>query len=203
MKNLLTLIFTSLIIIENAYAQEIVHNISEEGLDFIKKQESFVANPYFDHKNFSIGYGVQRLCNGKAVTKKTKPMTEQEATKHLKCLTDVKNDLLIAYYIDNKMEVSQEMHDVLLSFTYNLGSYASLRSSVFKHLINKQCYKAVESLKTYNKASGKVLKGLTIRRNAEAKTLLNGCIKVNNGLGYNHYEVEPKKVKKGKKKNAK
>lgn len=203
MKTLLTLICSSLIIIDNAFGQDLVHNISEEGLDFIKKQESFVANPYLDHKQYSIGYGTGKLCNGKAVTKKTKPMTEQEATKHLKCLTDVKNDLLIAYYIDNKIEVSQEMHDVLLSFTYNLGSYAALRSSVFKHLHKKNCYKAVESLKTYNKASGQVLKGLTLRRNAEAKTLLNGCIKVNNDLGYNHYEVEPKKVKKGKKKNAK
>lgn len=200
---LILITLTSLIVQTIAIGQELVYNISDEGLNFIKQQESFAAKPYFDHKAFSIGYGVQKLCNGKKVTAKTKPMTEEEATKHLKCLTDVKNDLLIAYYIDNKLEVSQEMHDVLLSFTYNLGSYAALRSSVIKHLHKKNCYKAVESLKTYNKASGQVLKGLTNRRNAEARTLLNGCIKVNNDLGYNHYEVEPKKVKKGKKKHAK
>lgn len=203
MKKILTLICTSLISIDNVYSQELVHNISKDGLNFIKKQESFAAKPYFDHKSFSIGYGVQKLCNGKKVTAKTKPMTEEEATKHLQCVIDVKNDLLMNYYIDNKMEISQEMHDSILSFVYNLGSYAALRSSVMKHLHNKQCFKAVVSMKSFNKASGVTLKGLVIRRELEAKQLLDGCKKVNEMLGYEYYNVIEVKAKKKGKKHAK
>lgn len=202
MKKILTLICTSLLI-DNAYSYEIVYDISNNGLDMIKEFESFEPKPYFDHKAYSIGYGVQRLCNGKKITAKTKPLNEEEATKHLKCIVDVKNDLLIAYYIDNKMEISQEMHDSLLSFTYNLGSYAALRSSVFKHLHKKNCFAAYESMLSYNKASGQVLKGLTLRRQKEANQLMEGCKKVNDMLGYEHYITETPKHKKVKKKGNK
>lgn len=195
------IISLSLVLVNyGAYAQELVTNISQEGLDTIKKFEAFSAKPYFDHKAYSIGYGVQKLCNGKKVTAKTKPMTEEEASKHLQCVVDVKNDLLMNYYIDNKMEISQEMHDSILSFTYNLGSYAALRSSVMKHLHGKQCFKAVVSMKSFNKASGVTLRGLVIRRDLEAKQLLDGCKKVNEMLGYEHYKVTEVKAKKKKKK---
>lgn len=201
MKKLLTLICTS-IISNIAFGYEIVYDISNNGLDMIKEFESFEPKPYFDHKAFSIGYGVQKLCNGKKVTAKTKPLNEEEATKHLKCIVDVKNDLLIAYYIDNKMEISQEMHDSLLSFTYNLGSYAALRSSVFKHLHKKNCFAAYESMLSYNKASGQVLKGLTLRRQKEANQLIEGCKKVNQGIGYEFYKTEKPKKKKTKSKKV-
>lgn len=192
------LIITILTLVHSyTYAQELVSNISETGLEKIKTFESYVAKPYFDHKAYSIGYGTQKLCNGKKVTTKTKAITEQEATKHLQCVLDTKNDLLIAYYIDNKMEISQLMHDSLLSFTYNLGSYLALKSSVFKHLHNKNCIAAKKSMISYNKASGVVLRGLVLRRTQEANDLLEGCKKVNDSLGYDYYKVlEPKKKMK-------
>lgn len=199
MKYVLVSILTSLSLQGTAIAQELVYNISEQGIEKIKKFEAYVAKPYFDHTGYSIGYGNQKLCNGKKVTAKTKPLSEQEATKHLKCTIDTKNDLLIAYYIDNKIEVSQLMHDSLLSFTYNLGSYAALRSSVFKHLYNKNCIAAKNSMISYNKASGVTLKGLVLRRTQEANDLLAGCIQVNESLGYEYYKViEAKKHKKKK-----
>lgn len=180
------------------YAQELVSNISDTGIEKIKKFEAYVAKPYFDHAGYSIGYGNQKLCNGKKVTAKTKPISEQEATKHLKCAIDVKNDLLIAYYLDNRMEVSQLMHDSLLSFTYNLGSYGALRSSVFKHLHNKNCVAAKRSMLSYNKASGVTLKGLILRRTQEANDLLEGCKLINEQLGYEYYKVVDIKKKNKK-----
>lgn len=184
------LIITILAIVHNyTYAQDLVYNISDTGIEKIKKFEAYVAKPYFDHTGYSIGYGNQKLCNGKKVTAKTKPISEQEATKHLKCAIDVKNDLLIAYYLDNRMEVSQLMHDSLLSFTYNLGSYGALRSSVFKHLHNKNCVAAKRSMLSYNKASGVTLRGLILRRTQEANDLLEGCKLINEQLGYEYYKV--------------
>jgi GH24 family phage-related lysozyme (muramidase) len=184
------------------YAQELVSNISETGLEKIKTFEAYAPKPYYDHKAYSIGYGTQRLCNGKKVTPRTKPMTEQEATKHLQCVIDTKNDLLIAYYIDNKIEISQSMHDSLLSFTYNLGSYLALKSSVFKHLHNKNCIAAKKSMLSYVKASGITLKGLVLRRTQEANDLLEGCQKINESLGFEYYKVSESK-KKSKKIKAK
>lgn len=195
-KRLILTMTMGLSTLANAY--ELVYDIDKDGIDLIKKFESFSPVSYFDHKAYTIGYGTQKLCNGKKVTKNTKKMTELEAEKHLKCLLDVKNDLLIAYYIDNKMEITQEMHNALISFVFNLGSYQALRSSVFKHLHNKQCYLAVKSLKTFNKASGQVLKGLEIRRNEEAEMLLNGCKEVNKSLGYEFYNVNVNESKKKK-----
>lgn len=191
-------IITSLLA-SNTYAYELVFNISEQGLNNIKEFEAFEPKPYFDHKAYSIGYGSQRLCNGKKVTSKTKAITEAEATKQLQCIIDTKNDLLIQYYYDNRMEISQSMHDALLSFTYNLGSYLALKSNVFKHLINKNCVAAKKSLISYNKASGKILKGLVIRRNKEAESLISGCKLVNEYLGYEYYKVTENLKTKSKK----
>jgi lysozyme len=195
----LTVFITSLLVLQ-ANAYEFVTNISDQGLETIKQFEAYVPNPYYDHKAYSIGYGTQRLCNGKKVTSKTKAISEKEATKHLQCVIDVKNDLLLAYYYDNKMEISQDIHDALLSFTYNLGSYMALKSNVFKHLINKNCIAAKKSLLSYNKASGQVLKGLVLRRQKEAESLINGCKLINETLGYDYYKVtetkkKPKKTK--------
>lgn len=193
------LIITILTLVHSyTYAQELVYNISNTGIEKIKKFEAYVAKPYFDHKAYSIGYGTQKLCNGKKVTTKTKAITEQEATKHLQCALDTKNDLLIAYYIDNKMEISQLMHDSLLSFTYNLGSYLALKSSVFKHLHNKNCIAAKKSMISYNKASGVVLRGLVLRRTQEANDLLEGCKLINEQLGYEYYKVVDIKKKNKK-----
>jgi len=195
MKYVLVLILT---IYNSAFGQELVINISNDGLTKIKAFEAYVATPYFDHKAYSIGYGTQKLCNGKKVTAKTKAISEQEATKHLQCVLDTKNDLLIAYYIDNRMEITQLMHDSLLSFTYNLGSYLALKSSVFKHLHNKNCIAAKKSMLSYNKASGVILQGLIIRRNQEANDLLEGCKQVNNAVGYEYYKTIEIKSKKKK-----
>lgn len=195
---ILIVIITSLLVLQ-ANAYELISNISEQGLNNIKEFEAFESRPYFDHKAYSIGYGTQRLCNGKKVTSKTKAITEIEATKQLQCTIDIKNDLLIAYYYDNKIEVSQSMHDALLSFTYNLGSYMALKSNVFKHLIHKNCIAAKKSLISYNKASGKILKGLVIRRTKEAEYLIQGCKLINEFLGYEYYKVTDKLKKKSKK----
>lgn len=197
------LLITLTILVSNSvYAQELVSNISDNGLNTLKEFESFMPKPYYDHTGYAIGYGNQRLCNGKKVTAKTKAMTEVEATKHLKCLIDTKNELLINYYIDNRMEISQEMHDAILSFTYNIGSYGTLRSSMIKNLVNKQCYLAAHSMHAWNKASGKVLKGLVERRKIEANMLLDGCKKINKYLGFEYYKVDKPKKTKAKKKAA-
>lgn len=206
MKKLLTLICTSLISIDNVYSQELVYDISDDGLNFIKQQELFVPCAYWDVNKWALGYGSREDLNNKnikptvKVKGKIKPycITEEYATKLLKHKIEVKNDLLIAYYYDNQFEINQKMHDALLSLSYNLGSYAVLRSSFIKQLKNKRCDLAAKSILTYVKAGGIVLKGLIIRRKQEADMLMEGCKKVNEGIGYEFYKTEKPEKKKTK-----
>lgn len=206
MKILATLICTSLVFIDNAFGQEAVYDISNKGLEYIKKQEQFADCAYWDIDKWAVGYGSREDISGKnfkptvKVKGKTKPfcITEEYATKLLKHKLDIKNNLLMYYYIDNQIEVNQKMHDALMSLSYNLGSYAVLKSSFIKHLKNKRCDLAHKSILTYVKAGGITLKGLVIRRKQEAAILMEGCkeMKV-------YITETPKKVKKGKKKSAK
>jgi lysozyme len=165
-------------------------------------QESFTKCAYWDINMWAVGYGSREDLNGKnfkptvKVKGKTKPfcVTEEYATELLKHKIDIKNDLLIYYYIDNQFEINQKMHDALLSLSYNLGSYAVLRSSFIKHLKNKRCDLAAKSIMTYVKAGGITVKGLVIRRQKEASMLLEGCKELSD-----YYVTEtPKPIKKKK-----
>ena len=68
------------------------------------------------------------------------------------------------------VEVSllQNQFDALVSWVYNLGP-SNLKASTMLKVLNSGEYKSVpEQIKRWNKAGGKVLEGLTRRRNAEA-----------------------------------
>ena len=67
-----------------------------------------------------------------------------------------------------KVPLSQNQFDALVSFSYNVGTGALGKSTLLKKL-NAGDYKgAAEEFKKWNKAGGKVLKGLTRRRESEA-----------------------------------
>lgn len=62
----------------------------------------------------------------------------------------------------------------VLSFVYNLG-LGSYNISTYKKKIDKEFWnEAAEQGKKWNKAKGKVMKGLTRRRQAEANLLISG-----------------------------
>ena len=64
--------------------------------------------------------------------------------------------------------LTQNQMDAIISFTFNLGIGCLQRSSVRQKLNRGDKEGAIESLLKYNKASGKVLKGLDNRRKDEA-----------------------------------
>jgi len=66
------------------------------------------------------------------------------------------------------MPMSQHQFDALVSWTFNLGP-SNLNSSTMLKVLNKGDYEDVPAqIKRWNKAGGKVLEGLTRRREAEA-----------------------------------
>lgn len=63
--------------------------------------------------------------------------------------------------------ITDNQYAALVSFTYNVG-YNSLRTSTLLRLLNQKEYaKAAEQFLVWNKSGGKVLRGLTRRREAE------------------------------------
>ena len=141
--------------------------LNTQGYRLICMFEGFSAKPYLcSAKVPTIGYGNTYYFNGRRVTLLDKPITELEAFEMFKAIADKfadKVSKLVTAPID------QAQFNALVSLTYNIGpanfqKSTLLRKVNFNH--NDPTIRA-EFLK-WNKAGGQVLKGLTIRRKAEA-----------------------------------
>ena len=134
--------------------------ISEEGISLIKRFEGCRLEAYkCSAEVLTIGYGHT------GGVKEDDTITQEEADKLLKA--DVfKFEKNVE---DNvKVELNQSQFDALVAWTFNLG-VGNLRSSTMLQKLNNEDYTSVPSeMKRWNKAKGKVLAGLTRRREAEA-----------------------------------
>jgi len=140
---------------------------SKRGLELIKKHEGFSSTPYLDAVRIpTIGYGNTFYPDGTKVTMQDQPLSKEVADLLLKVVVSkfekCVNDNVIA-------DVSQEQFDALVSFSYNLGCGALKKSTLLKKVNANPCDPSIlkEFLK-WNKAGGKVLRGLTNRRIDEA-----------------------------------
>ena len=135
-------------------------NISVEGTSLIKKFEGCELEAYQDSVGvWTIGYG-----HTKDVKQGDK--INQDEAEHLL------EEEMPEYegYINDMVEVSLEQcqFDALVSWVYNLGP-TNLSSSTLLKVLNQGDYDEVPfQIKRWNKAGGKVLEGLTRRREAEA-----------------------------------
>ncbi len=144
-----------------------ITKISENGINLIKSFEGFSSKPYLcPAKICTIGYGATFYPNGKKVTMADKPITEAEGVELLKSMLSKFEQYVDSFCIDT---ITQNQFDALVSFCYNLGP-ANLKASTLLKKVNKNPNDEtirVEFMK-WTKASNKVLKGLVVRRQAEA-----------------------------------
>ncbi|MDE6314164.1 MAG: glycoside hydrolase family protein [Lachnospiraceae bacterium] len=70
--------------------------------------------------------------------------------------------------------LTQEQFDALVSFSYNLGTGSLQKSTLLRKLNGKDYQGAAQEFVKWNKAGGKVLAGLTRRREAEKAMFLSG-----------------------------
>lgn len=134
--------------------------ISSTGVDLIKHFESCKLTAYQDSVGiWTIGWGHT------GSVKKGDIWTQGEADNIL--LNDLdKFEGYVNQYV--KVPLTQNQFDALVSWTFNLGP-GNLKSSTMLTKLNEKKYDEVPSqLKRWNKAGGKVLRGLERRRNAEA-----------------------------------
>lgn len=141
--------------------------ISKIGLDLIKKHEGFRNHPYLDVALVpTIGYGNTFYTDGTRVKMTDKPITQAEATELLKDIVgefEVKVNKLI------KVKLTQNQFDAIVSFVYNVGAGAFEKSTLLKRINSNPDDEDINyQFSRWNKAGGKVHKGLKKRRNQEA-----------------------------------
>ena len=146
---------------------------SDEGIALIKGFEGCRLTAYPDPGTggfpWTIGYGWTLPVDGKPV----RPgMTIDQATadRLLKTgLVSYENDVLKIV----KVKLTQGQFDALVSLAYNIGSRALSTSTLLKKLNAGDIKGAADEFLRWNKAGGKVLNGLTRRREAERALFLS------------------------------
>ncbi|EPH9701167.1 lysozyme [Escherichia coli] len=143
---------------------------SEKGIAVIKQFEGCKLTAYQDSVGvWTIGYGWTQPVDGKPIRA---GMTIKQETAERLLKTG-----LVSYESDVsrlvKVGVTQGQFDALVSFTYNLGSRSLSTSTLLRKLNAGDYAGAADEFLRWNKAGGKVLNGLTRRREAERALFLS------------------------------
>lgn len=143
---------------------------SEKGIALIKQFEGCKLTAYQDSVGvWTIGYGWTQPVDGKPIRA---GMTIKQETADRLLKTG-----LVSYESDVsrlvKVGLTQGQFDALVSFTYNLGARSLSTSTLLRKLNAGDYAGAADEFLRWNKAGGKVLNGLTRRREAERALFLS------------------------------
>ncbi|EMI4477667.1 lysozyme [Enterobacter hormaechei subsp. xiangfangensis] len=143
---------------------------SEKGIALIKQFEGCKLTAYQDSVGvWTIGYGWTQPVDGKPIRA---GMTIKQETAERLLKTG-----LVSYESDVsrlvKVGLTQGQFDALVSFTYNLGARSLSTSTLLLKLNAGDYAAAADEFLRWNKAGGKVLNGLTRRREAERALFLS------------------------------
>ena len=143
---------------------------SDKGIALIKQFEGCKLTAYRDSVGvWTIGYGWTQPVDGKPIRA---GMTIKQETAERLLKTG-----LVSYESDVsrlvKVGLTQGQFDALVSFTYNLGARSLSTSTLLRKLNAGDYAGAADEFLRWNKAGGKVLNGLTSRREAERALFLS------------------------------
>lgn len=151
--------------------------ISKNCLDLVKEFEGCRLTAYRDEVGvWTIGYGItnsDKNITGTTIKRGLK-ISKETAEKWLEESLNKKYLPFVLKY-DEQYNWNQNELDALVSFAYNIGSITQLTA---KGTRSKKTIAA--KLLEYNKAGGKVYRGLTRRRKAEQKLFLTSVKKKSN-----------------------
>ena len=143
---------------------------SDKGIALIKQFEGCKLTAYQDSVGvWTIGYGWTHPVDGKPIRA---GMTIKQETAERLLKTG-----LVSYESDVsrlvKVGLTQGQFDALVSFTYNLGARSLSTSTLLRKLNAGDYAGAADEFLRWNKAGGKVMNGLTRRREAERALFLS------------------------------
>lgn len=135
-----------------------------------RRFEGFFQTPYLCPAGVpTIGYGATYYENGLSVTMRDPKITKEYAEKLL--IWMVKTKYLPPVLMLCPGVTDPEKLAGLIDFTFNLGT-GRLRSSTLRKRVNAGQWDLVPTeYRKWNKGGGKVLRGLTIRREADIDPL--------------------------------
>lgn len=139
---------------------------SLSNVDLIKESEGLRLKAYLPTPNdvYTIGYGHTKTAE--------KGMVITLAGAEALLLHDLAwVEVAVNKYV--KVPLSQNQYDALCSFVYNLGATNFRNSTLLKKLNKKDYNGAANELLRWNKQKGKVLRGLTKRRQLEKDLFLS------------------------------
>jgi GH24 family phage-related lysozyme (muramidase) len=149
-----------------------LRQVSTRGLALIRSFEGCKLKAYKDAVGVTtIGYGTTRIA-GKPV-KQSLVISQAEAEILLQHQV-AEHWEAAEKHILYANELSQDQVDALASFVYNVGVGAFRGSTMLKMLNQGQDDDVADEFLKWDKAGGKVLRGLTRRRKAERELFLRG-----------------------------
>ena len=143
---------------------------SEKGIALIKQFEGRRLTAYQDSVGvWTIGYGWTQPVDGKPI--RAGMTIKQETADRLLKTGLVSSESDVSRLV--KVGLTQWQFDALVSFTYNLGARSLSTSTLLRKLNAGDYAGAADEFLRWNKAGGKVLNGLTRRREAEHALFLS------------------------------
>jgi lysozyme len=151
---------------------------SDRCVEFIASWEGFFPEVYNDPVGHcTIGYGTLLHLGPctPADRRQWGTVTKQEARRLLK----EELDPTVVNIVKNSPPLAQHQLDALASFAYNVGLGGYLESTLRRKLLAGDKAGAADEFLRWNKAGGRVLPGLTRRREAERLMFKDGVYKNN------------------------
>ncbi|KLR31087.1 muraminidase [Enterobacter kobei] len=143
---------------------------SDKGIALIKQFEGCKLTAYQDSVGvWTIGYGWTQPVDGKPI--RAGMTIKQETVERLLKTGLVSYESDVSRLV--KVGLTQGQFDALVSFTYNLGARSLSTSTLLRKLNAGDYAGAADEFLRWNKAGGKVLNGLTRRREAERALFLS------------------------------
>ena len=158
-----------------------VRSVSQEGVNLIKQLEGFHGTAYkalSTEKYYTIGYGHYGPDVYPGMT-----VTAEKAETMLR--SDLKNsvDSVNKFLNANGIAVSQNQFDALVSFTYNCGIYVwntsqdfTLRQMLLDGAYHYSDAQIRAAFVSWNTSGGRIVEGLSSRRNQEATMFLKNRV---------------------------
>lgn len=156
--------------------------INQATIDLVKEFEGLELHAYRDPVGIvTIGYGYTNRAGFGPGVKMGDVWTEQQADEMLWKGLEVFADQIRPMF---KREATPNQFGAFLSLAYNIGSGAFGKSTALRRFNAGDIEGAAEALTWFNKAGGKVLRGLVRRREAErALFLTDSPVSINEGSG--------------------
>tara|TARA_R110000823_G_scaffold266679_1_gene386421 strand:- start:3462 stop:3935 length:474 start_codon:yes stop_codon:yes gene_type:complete len=146
-----------------------IRKVSKKGIDLLKKLEGWRNHPYLDSAGIAtIGYGNTFYLDGKRVSMTDSPITQTEGESLLKAILE-HFEKAVSKEVITTLGIKDNQYDALVIFAYNVGIHAFKSSTLLKRVLANPDDEDIKyQFSRWNKAGGRVSKGLIKRRNQEA-----------------------------------